>query len=209
MDRQLQRTLYTALLALPLMLVTLGGVTLPQPAEAAWAPLTDEQAAELAFLREEEKGARDVYNLFTELGYYIPFEGIAQAEQRHMDSVLTLLEQYGVTDPALAAAGEFSDPLIQSVYNDLIAWAGDSPFTMLEVGAFIEDADLAHVSSLMTQFSQQQDVLLVLDHLARGSRNHLRTFVWLLEAQGYEYVPQFLDPALFQEVISTPYESGP
>jgi hypothetical protein len=41
-----------------------------------------------------------------------------------------------------------------------------------------------------------------------GSRNHLRSFVNNLAAQGITYVPQYMPPAEYQAIVSSPVERG-
>ena len=72
-------------------------------------------------MREEEKLARDVYTIFS--GYWGGpiFNRIANAEQRHMDAVLGLLNRYGVPDPmANTGAGHFTDKNLISLYKTLV-----------------------------------------------------------------------------------------
>ena len=53
-------------------------------------PLNQAELASLAFMREEEKLARDVYtNLYAKWGVSI-FNNISKSEQTHMDAVLLL-----------------------------------------------------------------------------------------------------------------------
>lgn len=61
--------------------------------------LSESDAATLLFMREEEKVARDVYLHFYELWGDVIFSNIAQAEQRHMDSILNQLNQHNLPDP--------------------------------------------------------------------------------------------------------------
>ena len=82
--------------------------------------LTDIEKEMLTYVREEEKMARDVYLVLSE-SYKKPiFKNIAKSEQVHMDKVLCLLIHFNVDDPALDNIGEFADPGIQVMYNDLI-----------------------------------------------------------------------------------------
>lgn len=64
------------------------------------AALTPEQQVELAYWAQEEKVARDLYRAqavrYPDLAQ---FASIANSEQKHLDSVRTLLRTYGVADP--------------------------------------------------------------------------------------------------------------
>jgi hypothetical protein len=54
-------------------------------------PATPELAADLQFLREEEKLARDVYLTLYDAWQLAPHQNIAESEQTHTDRVLDLL----------------------------------------------------------------------------------------------------------------------
>ena len=68
-------------------------------------PLTQSEIDDLKFLREEEKLARDVY-LFSYEKYQVSsFNSISQSEQKHMNSVLNLMNKYGIPDSASSEIG--------------------------------------------------------------------------------------------------------
>ncbi len=82
----------------------LGGVFfLPESGFAAKATgkLDTIEATHLAFMREEEKLARDVYITLYERfkGTKTPFGQIDESEQRHTDAVAGMLHKYGEDDP--------------------------------------------------------------------------------------------------------------
>ncbi|MHA1611000.1 MAG: DUF2202 domain-containing protein, partial [Promethearchaeota archaeon] len=68
---------------------------------------------------EEEKLARDVYLfLYDEWGIAI-FNGIAQSEQGHVDSVGTLLVRYSLTGSFMELErGVYQNPILQELYDD-------------------------------------------------------------------------------------------
>ena len=98
--------------------------------------LNDTEVASLLFMREEEKLARDVYNTLYSVWGQPTFQNIASSEQTHMDEVKQLLDRYGLTDPALTP-GQFTDPTLQSLYNQLVAQGSASLADALKVGAAI------------------------------------------------------------------------
>ena len=62
--------------------------------------LTPAESASLQYMREEEKLAHDVYvTLYAKWGLRI-FNNISGAEQRQTDAIVTLLNRYGISDPA-------------------------------------------------------------------------------------------------------------
>ena len=68
--------------------------------QASTGQLTSTEADGLRFMREEEKLAHDVYvALYEKWGLRI-FNNISNSEQTHTDAVKTLLDRYGVADPA-------------------------------------------------------------------------------------------------------------
>jgi len=96
-------------------------------------PLNDNEKAYLLFLREEEKLARDVYIYsYNKYGQSI-FNNISNSEQSHMNSVLNLINKYGLTDPVKSNAnGVFSNSDLQTLYNQLTARSDSSLNKALE-----------------------------------------------------------------------------
>lgn len=64
--------------------------------------LSEAEAVELTYMREEEKLARDVYLFMEELWSAAIFDRIATSEQQHMDTMKKMVDKYGLPDPALA-----------------------------------------------------------------------------------------------------------
>ena len=63
------------------------------------ATLSEREAHNLAYLREEEKLARDVYTTLYEKWQVPVFRNIPKSEQAHTNAVLALLQKFGVPDP--------------------------------------------------------------------------------------------------------------
>ena len=57
-------------------------------------------------------------------------------------------------------------------------------------------------------YTDNEDIQTVYQNLQKGSRNHLRSFISLLEANGLTYVPQFLSQGEFDSIISSARETG-
>lgn len=164
--------------------------------------LTQVQIDGLLFMREEEKLAYDVYtSFFTAYGLSI-FDKIADSELRHTTKVLDLLTFYGLTDPALAGAGLFSNPDLQQLYTDLIAQGVDT-LTALQVGALIEEVDIADLKELLLD-TTNANLTAVYSNLLKGSYNHLKAFVKVLDSYGFTYVPQVLDATTYAEILAMP-----
>ena len=102
--------------------------------------LDEAEAAELTFVREEEKMARDVYLVMSETWGLPVFEQIALSEQEHMDAIKQMLDKYGLPDPAEGMGiGEFDNEDIKDLYDALILSESESEFGALMAGAFIEE----------------------------------------------------------------------
>jgi hypothetical protein len=167
--------------------------------------LSAQEQADLLFMREEEKLARDVYFYFYEKYDLNLFNNISSSEQQHMDAVLTLLNIYDIVDVALPQYGEFSDPDLQELYNTLITNGDVSLLNALKVGATIEDVDIKDLMDAMER-TTNMDLVDTYEKLICGSRNHMRAFVGELENRGETYTPQFISQELFEEIINGSHE---
>ena len=154
--------------------------------------LSQAEADSLKFMREEEKLARDVYlEMIAKYGSKI-FYNIAESEQTHMDAIKTLLDKYGLSDPADPDIGEFNDTELQQLYEDLIDQGENSKLDALMVGALIEEIDIEDLQTAIDQ-TDKQDLERVYGNLMSGSKNHLRAFVSQIEPlSGEAYVAQHL-----------------
>lgn len=162
----------------------------------------------LAFMREEEKLAHDVYIHLDGLwrGYTKVFGNIAESEASHTESVRQLLVRYHLPDPAASlAAGVFQNATLQSLYNKLVAAGSVSLVEGLKVGATIEEVDMIDINKALLEVDNQ-DITLVYQNLLKGSRNHLRAFVSNLDKQGVTYVPQYMAVADYLAIVTTPIE---
>lgn len=162
-----------------------GGGTPPPPA------LTEAEANDLTFMREEEKLARDVYITLYAAWEKRTFNNISQSEQRHMEAMLGLLNTYGLADPALGF-GEFANEELQALYDSLVATGMTSLLDALKVGALIEEVDIEDIVVAMGD-TDKADILMVYGNLLAGSENHLQAFVKNIEAiTGETYTAQYV-----------------
>lgn len=171
------------------------------------ADLSTDEAASLLYMREEEKLARDVYNaLYTTWGQPT-FQNIASSEQQHMDQIKLLLDRYALTDPALAP-GQFTDPTLQALYDQLVAQGSVSLADALKVGAAIEEIDILDLQTRIAQ-TDNADIQLVYNNLMSGSNNHLQAFTSVLTQQtGEVYQPQYLSADVYQSIITNSTGNG-
>lgn len=173
--------------------------TVTQTAVAV-APLDVEEAHTLLWMREEEKVARDVYINLYKLWRKPVFRRIANSEQRHFEAVGAKLELYGLIDPALAAIGQFANPELQAMYDQLLASGGSSYLQALMVGATIEDVDIRDLQAAI-EATDEAALKTTYQNLLEGSKNHLRAFVELLQDLGVTYTPQYIDPVLYDAIV--------
>jgi rubrerythrin len=152
-------------------------------------------------MREEEKLARDVYNVLYTTWGQPTFQNIASSEQQHMDQIKLLLDRYALTDPALAP-GQFTDPTLQALYDQLVAQGSASLADALKVGAAIEEIDILDLQTRIAQ-TDNADIQLVYNNLMSGSNNHLQAFTSVLTQQtGEVYQPQYLSADVYQSIIT-------
>jgi hypothetical protein len=175
--------------------------TTPEPVDSA-------EMAGLVTMREEEKLARDVYDALFARWQVPVFSSIRTSEQRHSDAVLALLKRYQIADPVGPnAPGVFTDPTLQQLYTSLVAQGSASVNAALQVGALIEDLDIADLQR-HTAESDNTDIRRVYASLERGSRNHLRAFAGQLSAIGVSYTPQYISQEEYLSIIATSVERG-
>jgi hypothetical protein len=170
--------------------------------------LSEAETEGLLLMREEEKLARDVYQILYEKWSLQIFANIAQSEQTHTEAVRDLLEKYNITDPVTDdTIGVFKSETMQKLYTDLVAQGEESETAALTVGATIEDLDIKDLQDLIAE-TDNQDIKLVYENLMRGSRNHLRAFTRQLTMRGETYAPQYISATDYATIISSSQETG-
>ena len=203
------RTPRSLWITLPLLAVA-GMLAAFAPLPVAPAVLTDSEADGLAFMREEEKLAHDLYVALADQ-YGLPvFANIARSESLHMDAMLTLLNVYDLPDPAAGKqAGEFTDATLQALYDDLLARAQESSAEALRVAALVEETDILDLQARLAQ-TDQADITRVYQNLLQASGMHLRSFALQIERQtGSEYEPALLDASAYASMVDgTGYGAG-
>lgn len=149
---------------------------------ASSAHATNAATAELLqAMVAEEKVAHDVYVTLGDM-YGVPtFDRIASSELRHQDSVRSLLDSYGVTDPTVSdAVGEFDDPVFQKMYDDMVEQGSTSLEAAAQVGIAIEELDIADLQAAI-DVGQPADIERVFTNLLNGSQRHLAAFTALAD----------------------------
>lgn len=170
--------------------------------------VSDAEREGLQLMREEEKLARDVYKTLYSTWNARPFLNISESEQMHTDAVKSLLDRYAISDPVSDdTVGAFTNPLFAGLYTELTQKGSVSLVEAFRIGALIEELDIHDLQEKMP-YVDNEDIAFVYENLERGSRNHLRTYVSQLQSQGEVYVPQYLSQESFNEIVSTPKETG-
>lgn len=163
--------------------------------------------ADLCFLREEEKLARDVYVAFFARTGIMVFNNISRSEQTHTDAVAALLAARGIADPVTDdTPGVFRDPVLAGLYEALSTEGAMGDGEALRVGATIEDLDLRDIAQMRTR-TTEIDVLALYDSLACGSRNHMRSFSMQLVSRGLTYEPSYISAAELAAILASPRET--
>jgi hypothetical protein len=161
-----------------LVAVALMGALAVVPAANAAVPttLTTTQKAQLKFLVEEEKLARDVYTYLAAQVTTRKFSNIARSEQTHMNYLATLLTKYKLWNPTTnRKAGVFYNQDIQKLYNTLTAEGTVGLLEAYGVGVKVEEVDIASLKELLLK-AMPLDVKATLELLLAASYNHLEAF---------------------------------
>ena len=164
-----------------LLLVSIASVGHVQAADLTLTPTEEDW---LTYMREEEKLARDVYLFLYAKWQSRIFNNISGSEQTHTDAIKTLLDRYGIPDPARGnVPGVFTNPDLQALYDKLIQQGSASLIESLKVGVFIEETDIDDLTAAIASTSHK-DIKTVYSNLLQGSLNHLDAFCSNLEMQG-------------------------
>ncbi len=141
--------------------------------------ITAADAANILFMKQEEKLARDVYQAMYAKWGHTTFKNIAVAEQQHMDAVDGLIARYGLTDTTPAEPGKFTFPELQALYDELIASGSQSLEQALQAGVLIELTDIADLQDAL-KATTETPIRRVFTNLQNASRNHLSAFTTAL-----------------------------
>ena len=133
--------------------------------------LTSAEADSILFMKQEEKVARDVYQVLYQKWGHFTFANIAVSEQRHMSALDNLIARYRLTDTSPAEVGKFSIPELQALYDQLVALGSRSLEDALTVGVLIEETDIADLQAAL-KATRERLIRNVLSNLLSGSYNH-------------------------------------
>lgn len=179
-----------------LLFVSLMSSSLP-----AFANLSAAEQQTLSFMREEEKLARDVYQVLYKTYPLRPFANIAAAEQQHMDALKHLVQRYQILDPVKTEqAGQFTDNSLTQLYQALIQRGQSSEIAALQVGALIEETDIQDLRKALAN-TQTPSLKQTYQNLLEGSYRHLQAFGRQLKQRQQAYQAQVLTPAELKQIL--------
>jgi len=115
----------------------------------------------------------------------------------------------GLADPSDPDAVDiYADSSLNDLYEKLIAKGAVFYMEALNVGALIEEVDIADLDEAIAR-TDNPDLQTIYANLQRGSRNHLRAFVAEIERLGGEaYEAQELDQKTVDAIVDSPMERG-
>ena len=145
-------------------------------APSATAIADNTRTADLAYSRDEERMARDLYTLFGQTYDAAIFTRIAASEQQHFDAVGALLTSYAITDPAAGQpAGTYANADVQKLYDQWKAQGLTSVQDAYAVGVDLEQTDIADLQGILAR-NTDADAQRVFTHLLAASGHHLDAF---------------------------------
>lgn len=171
-------------------LTAFGTVTMAYAADgsvptAITATATDPQLVEdLQFMREEERLAGDLYQLFAErYPEATVFANIARSEDQHATAVGRQLTNFGIEDPSAGLEpGDYYFDELDELYATL-ATQGETLDGAIKAGIAVEEEDIADLKAALARESSDP-VERTFGALLAGSENHLKAFTTALENGG-------------------------
>lgn len=163
--------------------------------------LSDDEAATLLFMREEEKMARDVYLQMNDLWSHQVFVNISESEQRHMEAMLKMIELYGLADPVGDnPRGVFEEPVLTARYSAFISQGVWSLVDAFRVGAEVEEVDMIDLAAAIDA-TEEDPLKRAYSNLLSASCNHLRAFVSHVISVEGSYEPKYLDEETYAACV--------
>ncbi len=170
--------------------------------------IDESEIADLLYMLEEEKLARDVYLTLYDIWGEPIFFNIAESEDRHHQMVEALLNKYELYVPDTEdVIGVYENSDFIQLYDELVEAGRMSFEDAVRVGATIEDLDIYDLEDALEQ-TDNIDIQTVFQNLMKGSRNHLRSFVYRMELLGMIYEAQYLAQEQIDAILDSPMERG-
>ena len=184
MNLKMKKLLITLLLTAILLTSAAGLIMAQGPGNGIHSPedivndypifeLSDKQIADLKFMYEEEKLARDLYTRLGEEWNLPAFENISKSEAQHMSALAALFTKYDLEKPS-ADPGEYNNSELKAAYEEFLIRGLESEKAALELGKELEIKDISDLEEVM--IDAPEDFKAVYANLKAGSENHLEAF---------------------------------
>ena len=160
-----------------------GGDRLTAKSVTTTTTLSAEQLDTLVYIYQEEKVARDTYITLGDMySNQNVFANIQESERTHISKARALCEKYGADISTIdeSNVGEFVVPVLQELYDTLIAQGSQSELAALMVGEYVELTDIEDLEH--AEIGMPSDVVQVYENLKAGSLNHLAAFRSAIDA---------------------------
>ena len=167
--------------------------------------LTANEREGILATREGSKLSRDVYRYLAGLWSLPEFTSNAFNGQIHTDTLLLLIERYGLQDPAAAKSeGQFSTDRWQGLYTEFTKAGSESELSALQAGLRLEELGVQHLQTMLAQ-TGKDDLRLVYAAILRGAALNLRDLaVAFRRMTGETYDPQHINASELREILRTP-----
>ncbi|HJS54107.1 MAG TPA: DUF2202 domain-containing protein [Chitinophagaceae bacterium] len=163
----------------------------------------DNEKAMVLRMREEEKMARDIYQVLNGKWDQQVFAHIAESEIYHMSQMKLWIDKFNLEDPVARnndKRGVFTDQSLQQLYNELAASGIQSKEAAFRAGAKVEEVDILDLKKALAGTSNT-DLQSTYKYLIHASENHLRAFARNLKALNIDCKPVVMDQKEFEEII--------
>lgn len=127
------------------------------------------------YMVEEEKLARDVYQLMYDTHQLRVFGNIKESEQRHIEMMQELLKTNAVNFSIDSQRGVFQHKELQTLYNTLVEKGLKSKKDALEVGLAIEEKDIKDLEEIIARTTNENDKKILIN-LRDASERHKSAF---------------------------------
>jgi hypothetical protein len=104
--------------------------------------------------------------------------------------------------------GQYANPQLQKLYDDLTAQGKKSLSDALIAGATVEDLDIYDLQRLINE-AENEEVKVLYQNLMKGSRNHMRSFTAQLERQGFTYEASYISDEYLERILKINREMAP
>ena len=168
--------------------------------------MTASEREDALYLQEAEKAERDINEELADQRQTVTvFRSIADIVTVAMTADNVILERYNLPNPEKQAVGKFTSPKLQRMYDDAVS-AGSLSVTGA-ITASMKYDDL-HIADLMSAIGRtdNDDLKFIYEQELALSRNNMRLLHDTLKEYGGTYVPTYITPAYYNEIITTPAE---